>query len=62
MSQRPTRTGSPILRQDSTKGANTEGWVAAALVPALGVLGVALLAGSLVWGGRRALAGGLATH
>ena len=55
--------GSPIpIGPDSTKGANTEGWVAAALVPVLGVLGVALLAGSLAWGARRALAGRVATH
>ncbi len=55
--------GNPItMGLNSTKGSNTEGWVAAALVPALGALGIALLAGSLVWGGRRTLASRLAAH
>ncbi len=45
------------LGPDSVKGSNTPGWVlAAALVPALGALGLALLGLSVLWSGRRALA------
>ncbi len=44
------------LGPNSVKGSNTPGWVATALVPALGALGLALLALSLLWSGRRALA------
>ena len=53
------------LGSNSVIGSNTPGWVATALVPALGALGLALLALSLVWSGRRVLAtrrGSLATR
>jgi hypothetical protein len=44
--------GNPItLGPNSVKGSNTPGWLAAALVPVLGALGLALLALSLVWSG-----------
>jgi hypothetical protein len=49
--------GNPIsLGPNSVKGPNTPGWLAAALVPVFGALGLALLALSLVWSGLRALA------
>ncbi len=50
--------GNPvILGPNSVQGSNTPGWLlAAALVPALGALGLALLGLSLLWSGRRALA------
>ncbi len=59
--------GNPVtLGANSVKGSNTPGWLwAAALVPALGALGLALLGLSLLWSGRRALAtrrGSLATR
>ncbi len=58
--------GNPVaLGPNSVKGSNTPGWLAAAVVPALGALGLAVLALSLLWGGRRALAtrrGSLATR
>ncbi len=58
--------GSPItLGPNSVKGSNTPGWQTGALVPLLGALGLAVLALSLLWGGRRALAtrgGSLATR
>ena len=44
------------LGPNSVKGSNTPGWLATALVPALGALGLALLALSLLWSGRRVLA------
>ena len=43
------------LTASSVKGANTPGWLPPNL-PAFGVLGLGLLALSLFWGGRRALA------
>ena len=49
--------GNPItLGPNSVIGANTEGWLATALVPAFGVLGLALLVLTLMWAGRRAQA------
>ncbi len=49
--------GNPItLGPNSVKRSNTPGGLAAAVVPALGALGLAVLALSLLWGGRRALA------
>ncbi len=50
--------GNPItLGPNSVQGSNTPGWLlAAALVPALGALGLAVLGLSLLWSGRRALA------
>ena len=53
-----TAGNSILLGSNSILGSNTPGWLVATLVPALGALGVALLAGSLVWGARRALANG----
>ncbi len=53
------------LGPNSVKGSNTPGWLATALVPALGALGLTLLALSLLWSGRRVLAtrrGSLATR
>ena len=53
------------LGPDSVKGSNTPGWLAANLIPALGVLGLALLAAGLAWSGRRVLPArrsGLATR
>ncbi len=48
--------GNPIsLGPNSVKGPNTQGWLAAALVPVFGALGLALLALSLLWSGLRAL-------
>jgi hypothetical protein len=48
--------GNPItLGPNSVKGSNTPGWLAAALVPVFGALGLALLALSLVWSGLWAL-------
>ncbi len=49
--------GNPItLGPTSVKGSNTPGWLlAAALVPALGALGLALLGLSLLWSGRGSL-------
>ena len=52
------------LGPNSVKGSNTPGWTGV-LVPALGVLGLALLALALLRSGRRALAtrrGSLATR
>jgi hypothetical protein len=43
------------LGPNSVKGSNTPGWLAAALVPVFGALGLALLALSLLWSGLRAL-------
>ncbi len=58
--------GNPVsLGPNSLKGSNTPGWLTAALVPALGALGLALAAVLLLWSGRRALAtrrGSLATR
>ena len=49
--------GNPItLGPNSVKGSNTPGWLASALVPVFGALGLALLAFSLLWSGLRALA------
>ena len=57
--------GNPItLGPNSVTGSNTPGWLTGVVVPALGVLSLALLALSLLWSGRRALAtrrGSLAT-
>ncbi len=44
------------LGSNSVKGSNTPGWIAAALVPALGALGLALHALTHLWSGRRVLA------
>ncbi len=58
--------GNPVtLGPNSVKGSNTPGWLTAVLVPALGALGLAALALSVLWSGRRALAmrrGSLATR
>ena len=58
--------GNPItLGPNSVTGSNTPGWFVAGAVPALGALGLALVAASLLWSGRRALAtrrGSLATR
>ena len=58
--------GNPVaLGPNSVTGSNTPGWMTAALVPALGALGLALLAAALLRSGRRALAtwrGSLATR
>ena len=49
--------GNPIaLGANSVKGSNTPGWIQV-VVPALGALGLTLLALSLLWSGRRAVAG-----
>ena len=54
---RPRRAGNLItLGANSVTGSNTPGWLAGALVPALGALGLAVLALSVLWSGRRALA------
>ncbi len=44
------------LGPNSVKGSNTPGWLAAAVVPALGALGLAVLALSVLWSGRLVLA------
>ena len=56
--------GIPItLGPNSVKGPNTPGWVlATAVVPALGALGLALLAAALLRSGRRALASRRGSH
>lgn len=47
---------SPVLVDDLVSSGNSEGWVfAVAGVPGLGWLALSLLAGHLVWSGRRAL-------
>jgi hypothetical protein len=45
-----------FLGENSVKGSNTPGWLVAPVVPVFGVLGLALVALSLLSGGRRALA------
>ena len=48
--------GNPItLGPGSTKEANTPGWFAAALVPGLSLLGLAVLVGVVQLAGRRTL-------
>lgn len=55
--------GNPIsLGPDSVKGSNTPGWTLLVAVPALGALGLALLAAFLGWSGRRALRSGDGAH
>ena len=58
-------TGNQIgLGPNSVQGSNTPGWFGPVFLPAMGLLGLAVLALLLLWGGGRALAarrGNLAT-